>query len=148
LAGDLRLKGNSEYSGMSQSDKPVPEAVDRFLARYVQSIEYLEILLLLADQPDRRFTADEIAQAIYSVSGSATRRLDRMVADRLVESFDESPRSYRFAPEDARLNGLVSQVAETYRERRVAVITLIASRPMDNVRAFSDAFRLGKKDKP
>jgi hypothetical protein len=29
-----------------------------------------------------------------------------------------------------------------YRERRVAVITLIASKPIENVRAFSDAFRI------
>jgi hypothetical protein len=29
----------------------------------------------------------------------------------------------------------------------VAVTTVIASKPMENVRAFSDAFRLRKKDK-
>jgi hypothetical protein len=40
----------------------------------------------------------------------------------------------------------VGDLAATYAERRVAVITLIASRPMDNVRAFSDAFRLRKKE--
>ena len=31
---------------------------------------------------------------------------------------------------------------QAYRERRVAVITLIASKPIENVRAFSDAFRI------
>jgi hypothetical protein len=41
----------------------------------------------------------------------------------------------------------VRLLADTYRERRVAVITVIASKPMENVRAFSDAFRLRKKDK-
>jgi hypothetical protein len=29
----------------------------------------------------------------------------------------------------------------------VAVISIIASKPMENVRAFSEAFRLRKKDK-
>ena len=37
------------------------------------------------------------------------------------------------------------RVAEIYRERRVAVITLIASKPIENVRAFSDAFRFRRK---
>jgi hypothetical protein len=133
---------------MRESGRPIPEAVDQFLAKYVNSIEYLEILLLLADDPERRFTAEEVAQEIYAVNVSASRRLEKMVADRLVEATEKSARSYRFAPADQQMRTLVAQVAQTYRERRVAVITLIASRPMENVRAFADAFRLGKKDKP
>lgn len=133
---------------MDQSGRPIPEAVDQFLAQYVNSIEYLEILLLLADTPERHFTAEEVAQEIYAVPVSASRRLEKMVADRLAEATEASARSYRFAPVDQKLRTLVAQVAQTYHERRVAVITLIASRPMENVRAFSDAFRLGKKDKP
>jgi hypothetical protein len=133
---------------MRESGRPIPEAVDQFLAKYVNSIEYLEILLLLADDPERRFTAEEVAQEIYAVNVSASRRLEKMVADRLVEATEKSARSYRFAPVDQQMRTLVAQVAQTYRERRVAVITLIASRPMENVRAFADAFRLGKKDKP
>jgi hypothetical protein len=39
----------------------------------------------------------------------------------------------------------VGRVAERYRERRVAVISLIASKPMENVKAFSDAFLIRKK---
>ena len=133
---------------MRQSGRPIPEAVDRFLAQYVNSIEYLEILLLLADDPERHFTAEEVAQEIYGVPVSASRRLEKIVTDRLAEATEESARSYRFAPVDPELRTLVAQVAQTYRERRVAIITLIASRPMENVRAFSDAFRLGKNDKP
>ena len=132
---------------MHLSGRPIPEAVDQFLAQYVNSIEYLEILLLLADHPDRHFSAEEVAQETYAVPVSASRRLEKMVTDRLAEVTEESARSYRFAPVDEKLRTLVTQVAQTYRERRVAVITLIASRPMENVRAFSDAFRLGKKDK-
>jgi hypothetical protein len=40
---------------------------------------------------------------------------------------------------------VVARLADTYRERRVAVVSLIASKPIDNVRAFSDAFRLRKR---
>lgn len=133
---------------MDQSERPIPKAVDQFLAQYVNSIEYLEILLLLADTPERHFTAEEVAQEIYAVPVSVSRRLEKMVTDRLAKATEEFTRSYRFAPVDRKLSALVAQVAQTYRERRVAVITLIASRPMENVRAFSDAFRLGKKDKP
>jgi hypothetical protein len=133
---------------MDQSERPIPEAVDQFLAQYVNSIEYLEILLLLADDAERQFTAAEVAREVYAVPVSATRRLEKIVADKLAEVTEESAKRYRFAPVDQKTRSVVAQVAQTYRERRVAVITLIASRPMENVRAFADAFRLGMKDKP
>ena len=41
---------------------------------------------------------------------------------------------------------MIDTLADTYRERRVAVVTAIASKPMENVRAFSDAFRLRRKE--
>jgi DNA-binding IclR family transcriptional regulator len=133
---------------MTDPDRRIPEAVDQFLARYVHSVEYLEILVLLAGQPERMVTAEEIAQAIYSGADSVARRLERMVVDRLVEVRDEAgARRYCYRPASAELRAQASLTLEIYRERRVAVITAIASRPMDNVRAFSEAFRLWKKDK-
>jgi hypothetical protein len=42
----------------------------------------------------------------------------------------------------ADLHSAVTHLDQIYRERRVAVITLIASKPIENVRAFSDAFRI------
>lgn len=107
---------------MDQSERPIPDAVDQFLAQYVNSIEYLEILLLLADDAERHFTAEEVAQKIYAVPVSATRRLEKIVADRLAERTEESTKRYRFAPVDQKLRSLVAQVAQTYRQRRVAVI--------------------------
>ena len=51
----------------------------------------------------------------------------------------------QYAPRSAELDRVVARLADTYRERRVAVVSLIASKPIDNVRAFSDAFRLRKR---
>ncbi len=55
------------------------------------------------------------------------------------------PACYQYAPRSTALHETVTRVAECYRERRVAVITLIASKPIENVRAFSDAFRIRRK---
>jgi DNA-binding Lrp family transcriptional regulator len=128
--------------------KPISEPVDRFLARYVGSIEQLEILLLLAEQPSRSFRAGEVAQIIYASPESVVRRLRKMENDQLISATDETDPAYTYAPRSSELDQVIQELARAYRERRVAVITLIASRPMENVRAFSDAFRLGKKDKP
>jgi hypothetical protein len=45
------------------------------------------------------------------------------------------------------LDAAVAQLAKDYAERRVSVITLIFSKPVDKLRTFADAFRL-RKDKP
>ena len=126
-------------------ESAVPADVRAFLAEYVDSIEQLEILLLLRGYPDRHWTAEETAARLYGNPQSAARRLARLRENRLLAAAADAP-GYRYDPASAELAAAVDRLAETYRERRVAVTTLIASRPMDNVRAFSEAFRLGRRE--
>jgi hypothetical protein len=78
---------------------------------------------------------------------SAADRL-RELAGRHVLAVDAaSPSRYRFQPVDERLGATVRLVAETYRERRVTVVTLIYSKPSDAVRDLAKAFRLGKAER-
>jgi hypothetical protein len=124
----------------------LPEDVDRFLARHVDTIEQLEVLLLLHRLPAADWTAEAVANALYIQPASAARRLAALADFGLLAAKSASAPTYRYAPQSAELDQTVGRLAETYRERRVAVITAIASRPMENVRAFSDAFRIRKKD--
>jgi len=122
----------------------LPPDLDRFLARYIDTVEQLEVLLLLHQGRDEEWTAERAARALYSQPGSIARRLASLAAHGFLEPTGAGP-AYRYAPRDKELAETVSQLARTYRERRVAVITAIASRPMENVRAFSDAFRVRRK---
>ncbi|HEU4698292.1 MAG TPA: hypothetical protein VFS40_03880 [Gemmatimonadales bacterium] len=134
---------------MAESPGPrIPPEIDRFLAACIGSVEELELLLLLQEDPTRAWTADEAARALYSNPGSIAHRLARLHRSCLLVT-EEGPGGharYRFAPEDAPTTALVARLARIYRERRVAVITLLASRPLENIRAFTDAFRLGRKE--
>jgi hypothetical protein len=126
------------------TDTGLPEGVRRFITRHIDSVEQLETLLLLSRAPDAEWTAGAVAAALYTQPASAERRLASLHEHGLVARVAEA--RYRFAPADPRSVADVEDLAAAYKERRVAVITLIASRPMDNVRAFSDAFQLRKKD--
>jgi hypothetical protein len=53
--------------------------------------------------------------------------------------------TYVYRPESAELARLVDKLAEMYRERRVAVITAVYTKPIDKIRSFADAFRLRKE---
>ena len=121
----------------------LPEDVHRFLYQNIDSVEQLEVLLLLRRVADRRWTADEVARELYSHPSSILHRMSSLAGRGLLRELE--PACYQYAPRSTELHDTVTRVAETYRERRVAVITLIASKPIENVRAFSDAFRFRRK---
>ena len=104
------------------------------------------MLLLLHGTPHVAWTIDRIARELYSTPSSIKGRLGTLLKQDLVVTAGD-PATYQYRAGTPTLHTTVQRLAETYRERRVAVVTLIASKPMENVRAFSDAFRLRKKDK-
>jgi hypothetical protein len=121
----------------------LPEDVHRFLYQNIDSVEQLEVLLLLWRTPERGWTSDEVATAVYSHPTSVVRRLAMLLGQGLLR--EREPGCYQYAPRTADLHETVTRLDHMYRERRVAVITLIASKPIENVRAFSDAFRIRRK---
>lgn len=123
----------------------IPEGVRRFLLQCIDSVEQLEVLLHLHRTPEESWSSESIAQALYSNPASIAHRLAGLHSNGLLTQTSAS--TYRYHPKTAELEATVSQLAETYRQRRVAVITIIASKPMEKVRAFSEAFRLRKRDK-
>jgi hypothetical protein len=125
----------------------IPEDVRLLIQRYIDSIEQLEILLLLHASSREQWTPDSVSRALYSTPSSTGRRLKTLHGQGFLGLDDSSsPPTYSYQPASTELDATVARLAETYRERRVAVVSLVASKPMDNVRAFSDAFRIRKKD--
>ena len=123
----------------------IPEGVRGFLLQCIDSVEQLEVLLHLHRTPEESWSSESLARALYSNPASIAHRLAGLYSNGLLTLTSSSV--YRYQPKTADLDATVSRLAETYRQRRVAVITVIASKPMENVRAFSEAFRLRKKDK-
>ena len=121
----------------------LPEDVHHFLNQNIESVEQLEVLLLLWRTPERGWTTDGVATAVYSHPSSVVRRLAMLLGQGLLR--EREPGCYQYAPHTADLHETVTRLDQVYRERRVAVITLIASKPIENVRAFSDAFRIRRK---
>jgi predicted ArsR family transcriptional regulator len=110
---------------------------------HIDSIEKLEVLLLLRNRTERQWTASEAALELRITEASAAARLADLASSGLLVSTRETPEAYRPAhSEDVRS---ISELATTYAERRVSVITFIFSRPQERVRGFADAFLLRKR---
>ncbi|HEY9180130.1 MAG TPA: hypothetical protein VIO32_05385 [Candidatus Baltobacteraceae bacterium] len=109
-----------------------------FINKNINSIEQIEVLLILRANPERVWTVDEISAIMRSSSNSIRSRLQGLAAKKLSAAI--SDKEYRYAA-SGRLDAMVELLAEEYGRRRFSVIELVFSRP-DAARQFADAFRL------
>jgi hypothetical protein len=114
--------------------------VQQFVLRHIDSIEQLEVLLLLRAQPGRAFTAVEVSRDLRTAPASADRRMASLAESGLLAA--EGSGAYRYAPRTGELDAAAGELAEAYSVRRIAVTTLVYSRPLDQVRTFADAFKI------
>jgi hypothetical protein len=124
----------------------LPEAVRRLIADHIDSVEQLEILLLLFQHPERSWTAESVARELRVSPMSAGDRLKDMARAAIFSKVQGAEGEYRYAPESPQLAEAVAGLAAAYSERRVTVINLIFSKPVDKIRTFADAFRLRRDD--
>lgn len=124
----------------------IPEEVRDLLTRCISSVEALEVLLLLQRTAERWWTPDAVAAELRTSRASAARRLEEFGKAGFLDVRLGEDVNYRYAPSSEGTARAVSLLADTYRERRVSVINLIFSKPLDHVRDFADAFRLRKED--
>lgn len=119
----------------------LPLPVVELLARHIASVEELEILLLLFQEPGKAWTAESIYQIVKSSRDSVGQVLQKFVSAGLVA--DSQPEGYRFSTQtDA---ALVGELSRCYRAMPVRVIQAIYQRPRDAAQEFADAFKLKRK---
>jgi predicted transcriptional regulator len=128
------------------SDAAIPPRVQRFISTHIDSLEKLEVLLLLKSRADREWTAHDVSQELRITDSSAAMRLSDLTARRLLVESGSAPSSYRYSPASTEDVQDINELQATYSTKRVSVISFIFSKPLDKVRGFADAFRL-KRDK-
>lgn len=128
------------------STNGLPNIVREFIIEHIDSVEQVEILLLLRQKTGRTWTAEAMARELRIAVSSAATRLADLKKLGFVVPVDGAPGEYRYAPRTPELDETVRGLSEAYSERRVTVINLIFSKPIDKIRTFADAFRLRKED--
>ena len=109
--------------------------------RAIDSVEHVEVLLLLKSQPQRDWTPQEIAAELRRSEASVAHRLRALTRVKLALG---SESGYRYQSGDA--DDTVEELAYEYEHRRVRLIEAIFSRSIDSARSFADAFRLWGED--
>lgn len=125
-------------------DDAFPADVRAFIAEHISSIAELEMLLLLRSDPAKNWDVAEISKALYATPEMAAGQLSSLQNRGLLVASEEPENRYRYQPGSPELEGMVNRLAELYRDRRVSVITVLYSEPVNKVQTFADAFKLRK----
>ncbi|HUP33540.1 MAG TPA: hypothetical protein VM184_10940 [Gaiellaceae bacterium] len=120
----------------------IPDRVARFIRAHISSVEQLETLLLLRSDPGRPWSSAEVGATLRTLPESIDLRLHDLQQHGLVAPDGVG---WLLAPGvDA---GLVDDLADCWKKRRVAVIAMIFAEPGDDpARSFADAFRIRRDD--
>lgn len=120
----------------------LPLAVRTLLNDCIDSVEQLEILVLLYRVRFGRWTARRVSEELRTNHDSTRERLEELVARGLAVAKDmDGERRYELVPDRAREQAVAATV-DAYDARRVSVITFVVTKPAERIRSFADAFRL------
>lgn len=122
-----------------------PADIKGFIADNIDTVAQLELLLLLRSDSVKQWTAEEAGRALYSSADVTALQMADLQQKRLLAP-GSTAGTFVYRPEPADVALLVDRLADLYRERRVAVITAVYTKPIDKIKSFADAFRL-RKDK-
>ena len=126
------------------SDDVIEPRLTRFIEEHVGSVAELDLLLFLREHSQTEWAAKEAAQALRGEADWTRRQLDDFCSRGFVMARPGAEVRYRYSP-SSEVEQLVADLARLYRERPVRTLTLIYSRPRNQIHSFADAFRLKKE---
>lgn len=103
----------------------------------------MEVLLLLHRDGEKAWSAAAVSRELRIDLEHASAAMAHLAGKGLLVTTDGA---YRLAPRRKRASELVDALAELYPNYRVAIISIIFSKPSGPIRDFSDAFRLREED--
>lgn len=125
----------------------VPEKVRTFIYEYIDSVEQLEILLLLHHDCNKRWSAMSISQQLRSSPNSAEKRLQLLKSLNLAQVFVGATVEYQCVTTPD-ITELIAELDRAYKIQPHRILELIFS-PTKKARNFADSFRLyGNKKNP
>jgi hypothetical protein len=134
-------RGIQPSFGLSMSDEARQE-VDEFVLREMDSVPHLEALLLLWTNRPKRWSAEEMASALYVQESEARRILQGLARRNLAER--GAGDGYGYWGSAGERDGVVEALDGMYRKDLVRISRMIHAKASPGVRDFADAFRFTK----
>ncbi|HUS66223.1 MAG TPA: hypothetical protein VMZ28_16835 [Kofleriaceae bacterium] len=118
------------------------DVVVRDVDQYVDSLDALEVAMLLFRERQRTWSPEDVARELRISVRVSRRELDRM---RTRGAASEKDGDYRFDQSDVDKAAAVARIAAAYGTKRIELINYVASQTLKRIQSIADAFKL-KKD--
>jgi hypothetical protein len=118
--------------------------LEQFIANNIQSVEELEILLLLHRSPETFWAVEAISQHLGIKPELVSSRAHELERKGLLKAGESGP-IFRFDNAEPDAVATVSELDIAYRDRRISVLNAIYSANLTRLRTFADAFKLDSK---
>jgi hypothetical protein len=123
------------------ADSDLSQEIQSFINTHIRSVGDLEVIFLLANDPKRMWSGEEVSRELRTNANYAQTQLKDLARIGVLECVDG-----KFAcRQDPQLLDLLYRLRDDYTLRRYTVINFIYDQPLEKIRGFADAFRL-KKD--
>ena len=119
-----------------------PASLLKFIRSCVPSFQAAELLVFLHHHPSRRWTANELSEAIRPVVIAPSTVQEQLSLFGSCGIVREIADAFEFAPVSDEVTSAVGELARAYNERPVTLIRTIYSLADLKVQSFADSFRL------
>jgi hypothetical protein len=117
-----------------------------FVNKTADSIERLELLVMLIESPDRWWDAATAGHAVGVDPATTQRDLEHLATRNLLAVNLGTTVRYRFEPGNATVRATSEAFAEVYRNNPRALYRVVVRRQNRALRDFADAFRIRRND--
>jgi hypothetical protein len=122
----------------------VSERLRAFLQQRLASLDQIEVVLLLRSEPERSWTAMEVAEELRMAPEPAAMRLFLLASGGLIAFEPSAVPRYRYSGADAETQALIQELSAVFTADRGAVASVVDTSSRDPLRSFADAFKLKK----
>lgn len=126
--------------------QPLPDEVKRFLEENIDSVDQLEILRVLGEDPHKEWSFPDLARETQTPPEAIAAHLSVLQSRGLLLTHTRDTVLFcRYGPTSPERASVVERLLQVYRERPVSMIKLVYARAKDPLKTFAEAFRLKKE---
>jgi DNA-binding MarR family transcriptional regulator len=127
--------------------EPLPEEVKKFMEANIDSVDQLEILRVLGEDPHKEWSAPDLAREVQTQPDTIDAHLAALRSrGLLITETRQADLLCRYGPDSPEREAILTRLLQVYRERPVSMIKLVYARARDPLKTFAEAFRLKKEE--
>ncbi len=126
---------------------PIPEDIKRFIEMNIDSVDQLEILRVLGEDPLKEWGATALVQEVQTQVETLGQHLAALQARGLLVIKTQGSELYcSYGASHPEVEDMINKLLRVYRERPVTMINLVYAKARRDLQSFADAFRLKKEN--